>query len=259
MILWLTVFFLLHTGRPDGRLVSAPLPASEVRQVMPATGEVHENLLRFSIRFSHPPDQQIFSNLKIVRSDGTALDEPFLNQELWSPDGKTLTVLFGPGRVKTGLIAHDTMGRPLHAGEQVELQLCTVSLAHWMVTPEWIRPINPKEWRIGAPLAGTKGSLRLRFSQPIDGMDANLILVTRNGKPLQGAVVLNGDQTQWSFHPTTEWRKGHYTILVHPHLEDPYGNEIGSAFETPERNAAHSETRPVVIPFELRLALTSSL
>ncbi len=252
MISLLAIFLLMNTGRLERRLVSRPLVVSEVRQVMPTTGAVHENLLRFSIRFSQAPNQQVLSHLSVVRADGATLDEPFLNQELWSPDGKILTVLFGPGRVKTGLIAHDTMGRPLHAGETVRLQLYGYPLARWTITPEWIRAINPKEWKVVAPSTGNLGSLKLRFTHPIDGMDANLILVTRNDRPLEGAVALNGDQTGWSFRPRDEWIRGRYSILVHPHLEDPYGNEIGSAFEVPEQHATHSETHPAVISFELR-------
>jgi hypothetical protein len=51
------------------------------------------------------------------------IQEPFLEQELWSPDGKLLTVLMHPGRVKSGLIAHDERGPILSPGEDVTLTL----------------------------------------------------------------------------------------------------------------------------------------
>ncbi|MGR5147958.1 hypothetical protein ACQKP8_15595 [Photobacterium alginatilyticum] len=40
---------------------------------------------------------------------------------LWSTDSSRLTLLFDPGRVKTGLVAHNAMGRALIPGEDYQL------------------------------------------------------------------------------------------------------------------------------------------
>ena len=51
------------------------------------------------------------------------MQEPFLEQELWSPSGKILTVMMHPGRVKTGLKARDEKGPILSVGDDVALAL----------------------------------------------------------------------------------------------------------------------------------------
>lgn len=239
-------------GGLPGQPLTEPHGLPQVREVMPGSTEVHENLLRFSIRLTEPTGDDILQHLSLVRADGSVIDEPFLNQELWSPDGTTLTVIFGPGRVKTGLTAHDTLGRPLHSGDHVTLQLDGRPLVHWSVLPEWIHAIKPKEWTVVPPARKTREPLRLHFPEPLDGMDADLIIVIQDGHATAGTATLDGTQSTWSFRPVRAWSPGRYTVLIHPHLEDPYGNEVGSAFETPGARSAHSETAPSVLSFDVR-------
>src|SRR5262245_64043276 len=61
--------------------------------VSPSGRTVPENLLRISIRFAAAPEGQILRRLSLATRDGRPLHEPFLDQELWSPDGRVLTVL----------------------------------------------------------------------------------------------------------------------------------------------------------------------
>src|SRR5262245_30788542 len=71
--------------------------------VSPSGRAVPENLLRISIRFDAAPEGQVLRRLSLATRDGRPLHEPFLDQELWSPDGRVLTVLLHPGRVQSGL------------------------------------------------------------------------------------------------------------------------------------------------------------
>src|SRR5262249_33729143 len=91
--------------------------------VSPSGLAVPENLLRISIRFDAAPEGQVLRRLSLASEDGRPLHEPFLDQELWSPDGRVLTVLLHPGRVKTGLIAHEQLGAILAEGEAGNLKL----------------------------------------------------------------------------------------------------------------------------------------
>jgi hypothetical protein len=93
----------------------APVPS-----VSPSGAVVPENLLRLSVRFDAPPTGRVLERLHFAGRDGP-LPEPFLEQELWSPDGLTLTVLLHPGRVKTGLVARHAFGPILAQGDEVEL------------------------------------------------------------------------------------------------------------------------------------------
>src|SRR5262250_2245322 len=78
----------------------AQQPAPQVVLVQPSGAEVPANLLRFSIRFAAQVEGPLLRRLSLVRADGRPVLEPFLEQELWSPSGKILTVMMHPGRVK---------------------------------------------------------------------------------------------------------------------------------------------------------------
>src|SRR5262245_8015553 len=91
-------------------VVLAAAGTPRVVAVGPSGLAVPENLLRISIRFDVAPEGQVLRHLSLATVDGRPLHEPFLDQELWSPDGRVLTLLLHPGRVKTGLIAHEQLG-----------------------------------------------------------------------------------------------------------------------------------------------------
>src|ERR1700752_4222017 len=77
-------------------------PAPQVMLVQPSAAQVPANLLRLSVVFAAPIEGAVLPRIALSHADGRALQEPFLQQELWSPDGKVLTLLLHPGRVKTG-------------------------------------------------------------------------------------------------------------------------------------------------------------
>ncbi len=91
--------------------------------VQPSGPEVPANLLRISLVFAQPVGEYVLPRLELRQANGEVIDKPFLEQELWSPSGKILTVLLHPGRVKSGLIAHDTLGPVLHGDGLVVLTL----------------------------------------------------------------------------------------------------------------------------------------
>src|SRR5215468_8872049 len=82
-------------------------PTARVVLVQPSGPEVPANLLRLSIRFAAQVEGPLLPRLSLLRADGTQVQAPFLEQELWSPSGRILTVMMHPGRVKTGLKARD--------------------------------------------------------------------------------------------------------------------------------------------------------
>ena len=108
-------------------------PAPRVVLVQPSGPEVPANLLRISIRFAAQVEGPLLPRLSLLRADGSQVEAPFLEQELWSPSGRILTVLLHPGRVKTGLKAHDEKGPILSAGDDVALALDGVPIKRWRV------------------------------------------------------------------------------------------------------------------------------
>src|SRR5262244_838330 len=107
--------------------------AARVVLVQPSGPEVPENLLRISIRFASQVEGPMLSRLALLHADGTRVQEPFLEQELWSPSGKILTVMLHPGRVKTGLKAGDEKGPILSVGDDIAIALDGVPIKRWSV------------------------------------------------------------------------------------------------------------------------------
>src|SRR5262245_65659055 len=68
-------------------------PAPRVVLVQPSGPEVPANLLRLSITLAAQVEGPLLPRLSLVRADGRQVSEPFLEQELWSPSGKILTVM----------------------------------------------------------------------------------------------------------------------------------------------------------------------
>ena len=116
--------------------------------VSPSGREVPENLLRISIRFDAAPEGQVLRRLSLATLDGRPLHAPFLDQELWSPDGRVLTVLLHPGRVKTGLVAREQLGAILEEGEPVQLEFDGQTLCRWAVGPRDEQGPRPRGWRV---------------------------------------------------------------------------------------------------------------
>src|SRR5262249_13439245 len=96
---------------------------TRVALVQPSGPEGLATRLRCAIHLAAQVEGRMLRRLALWRADGMQIQQPFLEQELWSPDGKVLTVLLHPGRVKSGLIAHDERGPILSLGEDVTLAL----------------------------------------------------------------------------------------------------------------------------------------
>src|SRR5689334_18763356 len=131
-------------------------PPARVALVQPSGPEVPANLLRLSIRFKAQVEGPVLRRLALLRADGTPVQEPFLEQELWSPDGTLLTVLLHPGRVKSGLIAHDERGPILSAGEDVTLALDGQPIKQWHVGPARTAGPAVSAWKVSGVRAGSR-------------------------------------------------------------------------------------------------------
>jgi hypothetical protein len=233
-------------------IVSGHAAAQAVVAVRPSGASLPENLLRLSIVFAEQPTQAVIPRLQLLRNDGTIVDGPFDQQELWSPDGLTLTVLLQPGRVKTGLVAHNTLGRALVAGEHIWLMLEGQALASWNVTKSDSTPPALNRWKINPPQAGTRATLSVMLGKPIDAMDGDLVAIAGpDGRRVPGNVTLSRGETRWSMVPSTPWRRGTCAVVVSAELEDSSGNRVGQPFEHLATSTATSP-HETWIPFRIR-------
>ena len=215
-----------------GAAGAAPAAPGVVR-VQPSAAEVPANLLRISIEFAAPPAGPVLPHISLAHADGTPVAEPFLQQELWSPNDRILTILLHPGRVKTGLVAHEELGPILAAGEEVVLAFDGRPVRRWSVGPVNRNGPDPAGWKLAPVAAASRQPLVVAMDGAIDGRDAGYLAVadSRNRRVAGRAQLKDGEKV-WIFTPDQPWRAGHYQLVVRGTLEDAAGNRLGSHFET---------------------------
>ncbi len=236
-----------------GLVVAASLGAGErgsVVGVFPSGPTVPENLLRLSVAFDKQPPPGVLKRLSLSGASGSSGQPVFLDQELWSPDGRTLTVLLDPGRVKTGTVANERFGRALRTGTEVRLTLDGSPIKSWHVSAPITADPTPSLWTIKAPRVGSRNPIVVSLVNPIDHLDREMIAVASpDGQRLGGTVELDTGEQVWRFTPDMAWRPGGYAIMVNPDLEDPAGNSVGQSFEFVETPLPSGHARPVSLPF----------
>jgi hypothetical protein len=230
----------------------ASQPVDRVILVRPSGAVVPANLLRLSIEFAAAVEGPVIRRLALSRADGDQIQQPFLDQELWSPSGKVLTILMHPGRVKSGLKARDEKGPILSEGEDVVLTLDGNSIKHWRIGPSDAMGPVPSAWKISAVRVESKQRLVVTLDAPIEGREADyLAIVDSTDEQVEGRAQLTRGEQIWTFTPKARWQWGPYALVARGTLEDPAGNRLGSHFETSVDSPLGAPV-DVVVPFEVR-------
>jgi hypothetical protein len=226
--------------------------APRVVLVQPSAADVPANLLRISIAFAAPPAGPVLPRLSMRHADGRPVEQPFLQQELWSPDGTILTILLHPGRVKTGLNAREEIGPILATDDEVVLALDGRPIRHWHVSPENEHGPQPAAWQLSPVTAGTRQALVVTLDRPIDGRDADYLAVADSQhRRLEGRAQLRQGERVWTFTPGRPWQAGPYQLVARGTLEDPAGNRLDGHFET-SINTPSGAPADAVISFAVR-------
>lgn len=207
-------------------------PAAELTAVYPSGPALPENALRLTLSFATPAEGSVLSRLNLRGPDGSTVAEPFLDIELRSPDGRLVTVFLHPGRVKTGLVANERLGRALRAGERVTLVLAGRGAKTWEVGPPRMRGLDPRRWTMTVPRAGTRETMTATFDAPLDRQAMGLIAVQGpDGGRAEGEASMGAGESSWSFTPAVPWADGPHLLRLHPELEDAAGNRVDLGFE----------------------------
>src|SRR5262249_12651203 len=174
--------------------------------VQPSGTQVPANLLRISIRFATQVEGSLLPRIALLRADGSKIEEPFLEQELWSPDGNVLTIMMHPGRVKSGLIARAEMGPILSVGDDVSLAIDGHPIKRWRVGPmDEAGPVT-SAWKLSAVRAESLQPLAVVLDGPIDGRDAGyLAIADAEGRRVAGRERLTVGERVWTFTPDAPW------------------------------------------------------
>ncbi len=222
-------------------LAGAIGPAAIATTVVSPSGKhVPANLLRIELQLDAPRSERIDLRHVRLRRQGAEIEDAFLGLSLPSRDGRTLTVLLHPGRIKTGVGPNLALGPALREGDQVTLEIDDPPLRKtWTVTAAQRRRIIVADWRVAPPpAAGSREQLRVTHGGVFDQSAADLIAVAdAAGRRVEGRVQLSADGAQWLFLPSLPWRPGQFTLRIHPTLEDAAGNRQCAPFEQQDLSA----------------------
>lgn len=231
---------------------------TRVLAIYPTADELPRNQLRFYIHFSSPMSEgYVAEHVHVVDAEtrgpliGALLP---MEPELWDRERMRATVLFDPARIKRGLAPHREAGYPLREGSVIELlvddgfadaegrPLACASAQRYRVASDVRRRIEPAEWEIRAPAAGTLGPMLVRFDRALDHalLQRCLRVVDANGDRLSGRVVVPAGERSWEFTPLVQWRDARYDLVVDTMLEDLAGNSVARVFDRDLADADHT-------------------
>ena len=122
----------------------------------------------------------------------------------------------------------------LHAGDRFGIKGWAWSAAGECLSkqvfrgPAERRGIDPKQWKITEPKAGTRDPLIVDFDRPLDYA---LLQDVFQVKGVAGKMSVGPGETQWRFQPEQPWKSGNHTLVIDMALEDLAGNRIGRPFD----------------------------
>ncbi|MYM66493.1 hypothetical protein GTP45_06535 [Pseudoduganella sp. FT55W] len=225
-------------------LLVLPLAAASATLVTPSGPAVPENLLRIVVHLDAPLSAPLdMQHVQLLDGAGVPIKDAFLDLPLAGRDGKSLTLLLHPGRIKTGVGPNVALGPALHAGQSVMLRIDDPQLGRgvekrWQVLPPLRQPITPQQWTLAALKRGSREPMRVMLPAALDGDAAPLLaLQGPDGRRVEGVARLAPGESEWRFAPARAWRAGKYVLRVHSQLEDPQGNRLCAAFEQAQQSA----------------------
>ncbi len=244
--------------------------STTVGHVYPSTDRLPENQLKFYLHFSAPMSRgEAYSRIHLLDQRGDLVDFPFLelDEELWDREGKRLTLLFDPGRIKRDLVPHEEVGTSIKEGESYTLvidrdwrdargkSLKQDFKKFFSVVAADRETPDPQRWLLNAPQAGSVQPLSLEFPEPMDhGLLMRLLeVMDPQGNFVEGSIQVDRQETRWQFTPHEPWRTGDYSLSVDTTLEDLAGNRINRPFEVDvfERIEERITTTTVSLPFKI--------
>ncbi len=245
-----------------------PVPSTtRVTGIYPSSPVVPANQLRWYVEFSAPMrDGEAAERARLVDQEGRPVDGAFLKvqEELWDPDRRRITLFFDMGRVKRGIRTRMESGPVLRPGKRYSLEIdrdwrdaagaaLVGGVTHsFRAGPEDHSPVEPTRWRLTPPAIGTRGALAVDFGEPLDhALASHLIAVTRlDGTPVGGEGRLSREDRTWEFIPDQPWFGEPYQVRVHPALEDLSGNRVGHAFDADLASGAGAGVDPAGVNIE---------
>jgi hypothetical protein len=251
-------------------LPSVDGPSTRALRIYPSAGVLPENLLRFHLCFSAPMREgEALRRVRLLSDEGQEVQGVFVDTrvELWDPSMTRLSLLLDPGRVKTGLLAHEALGRALVVGLRYRLviderfrdargePLLGALEKRFSVACASSVPPDARRWELDLPSARTRDPLTVRFPGPLDIVQLSMFMGVRRmeGNGLRGEISVGRDETLWQFVPEEPWERGHHALSVDTRLEDVAGNNLNGLFDRPGQSTeASPRGQTVSLPFQIQ-------
>ncbi len=217
-----------------------------LESIHPTAATLPANHLKFYLHFREPMERGVFlQHCRLVKETGEPVIEPFRETELWSEDGRRLTLWLHPGRQKTGVNLNEEFGPILGPGGRYRL----IISGAWKTAagdapgqdvertftagPRATRQLDHNEWTVRAPARGTRDPLEIRFPAPLDHALLMRVLrvITATREAVAGSPGTSEEETIWRFTPAAAWQAGEYFIVAESIVEDLAGNSLARPFE----------------------------
>ncbi|MFZ0387241.1 MAG: hypothetical protein WAL22_16365 [Solirubrobacteraceae bacterium] len=229
-----------------------PIRISPQANVLPA------NTLRFYIHFPRPGEAHFNrDHLRLLNEAQQAVPDPFLvlSQELWSADGRRLTVLMEPGRIKRGLGTDPAHEPALVVGRTYSLVVTALgqTARHSFRVSDPVRQaVDETHWRLVPPTVGSLEPAVVHFDRVMDAAlcEDEIEVLTPSREVVQTRASLAPDGTTVRLTPSHPWHAGEHHLLVSERLEDVSGNRLGEALD--HHLGAGSPPRAGMINFTTR-------
>jgi hypothetical protein len=234
-----------------------PVRISPQAKVLPA------NTLRFYLHFPRSGEAHFDrDHLWLLNEEEQAVRDPFLvlPQELWSADGRRLTVLMEPGRIKRGLGGDPSHEPALVAGRTYSLVVTALGQTArrtFQVSDPVLAAVDETRWRLVSPATGSLDPAVVHFDRVMDAAlcEDEIGVLTPAGEVIQTRMSLAPGGTAAQLIPSLPWRAGEYRLVVSERLEDVCGNRLGEALDhdlgaggTPRAGMINFTTRSVIAP-----------
>jgi hypothetical protein len=214
-------------------MTEIPIRISPQAKVLPA------NILRFYIHFPRPGEAHFDRDqLLLLNEEEQVVQDPFLilSQELWSFDGRRLTVLMEPRRIKRGLGTDPPHNPALVVGRAYSLVVTALgqTARHtFRVSFPILEAIKETDWRIVPPTVGSLDPVVVHFDRVMDALlcQDEIGVLTPSGEAVETRLSLAPDGTAAQLVPSQPWRAGEHRLFASERLEDVCGNRLGEALD----------------------------
>jgi len=208
-------------------------------RISPEAKVLPANILRFYIYFSRPGEAHFDrEQLRLLNEEGQVVLDPFLvlSQELWSYDGRRLTVLMEPGRIKRGMGKDPSHEPAFIIGRTYSLVITALGQTArrtFRISDPVLEAIDETDWRIDPPIVGSIDPAIVHFDRVMDAAlcEDEMRIITSSGEVVQTRVSLAPDGIDMQLFPSQPWSAGEYSLAVSDRFEDVCGNRLGEALD----------------------------